>query len=492
MSTTQDTLAMVRDILAKANDPAELAKNTFTQPGSATTGLQTYDLEAPAKNLVPFLSPLRNRIPRVAARGSIQANWKAVTAVNSNQLSAGIAEGRRGGLISVSSADYYAAYRTIGLESSVTFEADLAAEGFDDLRARAVSSLLQATMVEEEKIILGGNATNALGVTPTPSCATSTTGGSIAATTAVSVICVALSFDGYRRFNGASSITQQFSRANQDGTTETINGGTAAPSASGTVTTGAGSTNSVVAKVTPVRGAYGYAWYAGTSGNEKFVSVTAVSQVTITSLPASGQAASSLAATDYSKDTMIHDGLLGIIGNSAFNSYYNAVTAGSQLTADGAGGIVEFDTALQYFWDNLRLAPDQILISSQEAVTIKKIITQAGAATSLARFAFTMTQGGLVGGALPKGYLNPFASQQEIPILQHPYMPAGTVLFLSHTVPYPMNNINNIMQIRTRRDYYQMEWPLRTRSYEYGVYSDQVLQHYFPPSMGVITNLSKS
>ena len=39
------------------------------------------------------------------------------------------------------------------------------------------------------------------------------------------------------------------------------------------------------------------------------------------------------------------------------------------------------------------------------------------------------------------------------------------------------------MQIRTRQDYYQIEWPLRTRKYEYGVYADEVLQHYFPPSM---------
>ena len=28
------------------------------------TGLQGYNLEAPAKQLVPFLSPLRNQIPR--------------------------------------------------------------------------------------------------------------------------------------------------------------------------------------------------------------------------------------------------------------------------------------------------------------------------------------------------------------------------------------------------------------------------------------------
>ena len=41
----------------------------------------------------------------------------------------------------------------------------------------------------------------------------------------------------------------------------------------------------------------------------------------------------------------------------------------------------------------------------------------------------------------------------------HPNMPPGTVLFLSDSVPYALNNITNVLQIRTRRDCYQTEWP---------------------------------
>lgn len=37
---------------------------------------------------------------------------------------------------------------------------------------------------------------------------------------------------------------------------------------------------------------------------------------------------------------------------------------------------------------------------------------------------------------------------------------------------------------------YQTEWPRRTRAYEYGVYTDQVLQNFFMPGMHVLTNLS--
>lgn len=42
------------------------------------------------------------------------------------------------------------------------------------------------------------------------------------------------------------------------------------------------------------------------------------------------------------------------------------------------------------------------------------------------------------------------------------------------------------------RGYYQTEWPCRTRAYEYGVYTDQVLQNFFMPGMYVLTNLSST
>jgi hypothetical protein len=46
--------------------------------------------------------------------------------------------------------------------------------------------------------------------------------------------------------------------------------------------------------------------------------------------------------------------------------------------------------------------------------------------------------------------------------------------------------------MRMRREYYQIEWPQRSRKYEYGIYADGVLQNYFPPSQGVITNIAPS
>ena len=91
-----------------------------------------------------------------------------------------------------------------------------------------------------------------------------------------------------------------------------------------------------------------------------------------------------------------------------------------------------------------------------------------------------------------KSYFNPFSMSggSEIEVMLHPNVPAGTIIFITKEIPYPLSNVQNVLQMKLRRDYYQIEWPLRTRRYEYGVYFDGTLQNYFPPAFGMITNIS--
>jgi hypothetical protein len=102
-----------------------------------------------------------------------------------------------------------------------------------------------------------------------------------------------------------------------------------------------------------------------------------------------------------------------------------------------------------------------------------------------------MEQGIMVGGVMVATYLNRFSMNgaNVLKVRIHPNMPAGMIFLSSNSLPYSVSGVGNVMQVRTRQEYYQIEWPLRTRKYEYGVYADEVLQHYFPPSMGVIANI---
>ncbi len=487
-----DTLKMLRDALAKSAGSQALNKAaTFTQSSSPTTGLTEYDLEPVAKELYPVLTPLLKKIPRISGHGGTQSNYKTVRSISGSGVNAGVQEGFRGGLISVQTGDFYASYRTLGQESSLTYEAEEAAEGFDDLKARAVHSLLQSKMLAEEAILLGSNTSYGLGVSPTPVLVANTTGGTIGATTAVYVGCVALTYDGFVA-SSSTFVPGNVTRQNADGTTTSYNAGAARGSALANVTTSAGTTNSVTASALPKQGAYAYAWFVGAAGNQYLYAVTTVAQVTITAVPTSGQLFTTMNA-DYSQNSLVHDGLLGMTGNPASGSYYYAAPNGSGLTGDGSGGIVELDNALKWFWDNLRLSPDEIMVGSQELTWIRKKILTGGSAASTSRFTFDMQQGQLVGGGKPRGYLNPYVmsgAAPEIEITLHPNMVPGTILFITHKLPYPLANISNLMCVRTRRDNYQIDWPMLNRQYQYGVYSSQVLQHYFQPSMGVITNLS--
>lgn len=494
------TLAKIMEMVKAAQQqpiPDALAKS-WTQSGSAVSGLTMYDLEGPAKLLHPVLTPLRNMIPRDFTGMGIQANWRAITGINVNQLSAGVGFGQRGGTIATSTQDYTASFKAIGLEDDVQFEADFAAKGFDDVKARAVQGLLSSMMIQEERIILGGNSGLALGTTPTPTLAASASGGSIGSITA-SVICVALTLEGYYTTSvGVNGVPGQVSRTNTDGSTATYGGGNAQQSAAATVAV-TGPNGSVSASVTPVAGAFAYAWFVGTGGSERIAAVTTINSVVLTTTSlGTNQLASAIpgGAADRSTNSLVFDGLLSMCSQSGLGAYRVALPTGTAgtgtvLTADGAAGIVEIDTALKSWWDNYRLTPTCIWVHSQEMTNIgKKILT--GGVNAGQRVVFQQQQGMIAGGIMVAEYLNKYGMNgpTTIPVRLHPNIPPGTILFTTDKLPYALSNVQDVFKIKGRRDYYQMEWPLRTRKYEYGIYSDEVLQHYFPPSMGIITNIA--
>lgn len=496
-----ELLELVKTSQAKAVD--ELTKN-FTQPGSATSGIQGYDLEAPSKKLYPVLAPLRNSIPRVGGGFAIQANWKAITGINTTRVRAGVSEGQRGGQIQHTSAEYLAAYRGIGLEKSVTFEADYAAKGFEDVKALAVGQTLEALMIEEEMTILGGNTSQALGTTPTPTLVASTSGGSLATQT-LSVICVALGLQSYWDVAGLNNgqtgqsidattaqVRSSITRTNADGTTDTFGAGSAQKSANATVSV-TGGTGSVAATVTAVRGAVAYAWYWGAAGSERLGAVTTINSVSITAASNGGaQLASALPAADNSTSALEFDGLLTIASKASLGGYYNALatgTAGTGTTLTGAGGrVVEIDAALGVFYDRYRLQPDKIYLNFRQFQKITNLVL--GQPNPLVMFTVDVNSPKeLIAGRNVGKYLSPITGE-VIDLVVHPNLPPGTILFRTTRVPAYLDGVSDLCRVRTRREYYQIEWPLRTRKYEYGVYADEVLQHYFPPSLGVLTNVA--
>ncbi len=488
---TQQTLQLIHAAFANPMqpDPNALAK-IFAQ----ATGLVQYDLQAPAKIIYPVLTPFRNWIQRVPANGGTATHWKAITGINIANLSPGVGEGKRGGLIVTTLVDRLAAFKTLGFEDAVTLQADWAAKGFDDPKARAVEGLLRSLMVGEEKIMWGGNTSLALGKTPTPNVTASNAGGSLG-TQVWSVICVALTPEGYYNSSVAAGLPGQITRTSPIGEVDTYGGGNAQRSDAATGEVTAGSSGSLAVTVAIVKGAAAYAWYWGAAGAEKLGAITTMNSINITGVAAGTQTSEVVAAADYSTNGLIYDGLItqDLLPNSG--AYYAALATGTAgtgtpLTSNGQGGIAEFDAAFRYWWDNYRLSPDECWVAAQQLIDINKLVIANGGAP-LIRFNLDAARpdstidAGIVVGTI----LNPITNT-KVKVAVHPNAVPGTVKFICRQVPYKLSNVGNLIEFRYRSDYYQLEWPRRTNSYEYGVYADGTLLNFFPPAGGVITNIA--
>jgi hypothetical protein len=484
------------DLLNKA-DMSSLNKTTISQAtiSGVAGNLNAFDLRGPALQLYPVITPLRNRLPRqLSDRGDLATRWKAITGVNTSGFELGVAPGRRSAEMSVTEQDYVASYAGLGLEASIDWEAVWSGGKEFDNKATLVQSLLRAVMIGEENVILNGNASMPLGTPVAPSVQVAS-GGTLPQPQSLLVFVAALTPRALANSTVASGVPfGQVTRVNIDGTTTQYGAGVSAISAASSVAATTSGNQTVIATVPAVKGAAGYAWFIGTSAATALLnSITTVNKVTINAPSAGTQAANAAgSATDGSANTLVFDGFLTQALKS--NAGYFTSLDGNTLTADQANGILEIDTALQWFWDNKRLSPTEIWVNSQEARNINKKIVASG---GVPLFRFTLPGGtgseddkpALLGGASIAKYWNKF-TQQFLDIRIHPNLAPGTIFFNSSEIPYPLSGVDNVSFVRCRRDYYQIEWPVVSRQYVYGVYADEVLVCRAPFSLGVIANVA--
>jgi hypothetical protein len=357
--------------------------------------------------------------------------------------------------------------------------------------------LLQKMMTKEEHALVGGNASLALGTPAAPTLTAATLAGATLPAATYSVIVVALTYEGWQNSSLAGGVATSMVVTGADGQTYTLSGGSSnkSPAATQAVTLG----QSLSAVATPIQGALAYAWFVGTAGNEKLEAITTINSAVFSKpLAGTGQAATAVTADNSRNANLAFDGLLTAALLPANGAYVQSLAtgtagAGSFLTASGRGSVVEIDNMLQTMWDNSRLSPTVLYVNSQELRNMSnKVLTNASGPllqiTKSPEEAYGLTAGGTI-----SWYYNPFALNggSKIPVKIHPYLPAGTIMGYCETLPeaYQNNEVPNVAEVKTRRDYYRVDWPLRTRQREVGVYAEQVLAVYVPFAMGVITNI---
>lgn len=493
------------------NDPERIKKAGETI--TTATGLVAINLEAPSKNLYPVLTPIRNVLPRQGGGAGTQAQWRAVTALSGPSGVPGspwLREGQRSARMSLTEVDKNTPYVTIGLDADVTFEAQSAARGFEDLYSTNGMRLLQQTMIMEEGVIFGGNRSTALGTTATPTLAASGSGATLPAAT-YSVRVFALTHEGLINAGGVVSIagiSRQNTLTGADGQTYVVNGGSSAAGAAATQAVTLGQT--LFCSLAAIRGAVAYAWYVGTAGAERLERITTINSAAFTApLAGTGQTLASVtsAATDYSKNdgtggnnAPAFDGLLYQVFNAANAATLTTLATGTAgvgtfLTASGRGTITEIDAILLSLWNSYRVSPDVIWVNAQEMINIAAKIF-GGTANGLLRATVAIgPDGKLTTGVSGIDYMSLLASaangSASIPIKVHPACPPGTILFWCQNLPaqYMSAGVPQVASIDARRDYYQIPWPQVTRRQETGVYAEVAMKCYFPQALAVLTNI---
>ena len=310
------------DIAQTTQETLGLMKESLTKAVTIATGLTAYDLQAPAKNLYPIITPLRNALPRVGrANPGDAARWRTISSITGSGFDAmgWVPEGQRTASMSYSAALQVAPYLTLGEEDTVTFEAEAAAQGFEDINSTATLRLLQKTMRKEETALLGGNASLALGTPGAPTLTASGTGATLPAAT-YSVIVVALTFEGYRNSSLAGGVATTKTITGNDGNTYTLNGGSSNKSPTRRKPVTLGQTLFAVAPI--VNGAVAYAWFVGAAGSETLQAITTINSAPFAAPLASGQQPASAIAADNSRNpTLAFDGLLTVGFNPANSAY---------------------------------------------------------------------------------------------------------------------------------------------------------------------------
>ena len=149
---------------------------------NVASGLIGYDLESPAKVIVPVTTPLINLLPRQKGKGIDVTHWKAITSFDTNRSLGALADGATPTQVSYAIANLQNNYQTIALSNAVTFQAQWRGRSLEgDVRARRTAELLYQLKIVEEKWMVQGSTL--LMTPPAPVLSTAASGGTVAAGT---------------------------------------------------------------------------------------------------------------------------------------------------------------------------------------------------------------------------------------------------------------------------------------------------------------------
>lgn len=462
----------------------ELNKDwTLTNPVS--DGLVPFNLEAPAKFLVPRYTPLRNTIPRERGQGT-SLRYKRITSITNSAQPGGAATAmgffdsttqtetfggpnnltlNRPPKIAYTGDSQNRAYVEKGFSDQVLFKSQFAGLGFEDLRALSATSVLWAHLMGDEHSILKGRGTAAgsagyLGSVSAPAITTATTsaGGTIPD-------------DDYFVYVVAYS-----------------GQGQSAPSTVSAVTTAGGNDSVITVTVgtEPAGGIY-YGVYVGTlTGitNTTLQRTFVGNTVTLTTYTTTGAAG---VAADSSFSALAYDGFYAVFSDPVQSGYVSRANADWSTTSPGS----ELDTAFTTMWQNNGAAPEEIWMTGSLRASLGQLMRIGGASGAASGYRTTIVtgDGSATMGSAVTGIVNP-AGGYVVDVRAHRFALPGAVLIRSLSLPFTDSEVSSPAKFSSVQEYMGLNWPVIQMSFDISTYWYGTLVFQAPAWGGIIMGLT--
>jgi hypothetical protein len=467
----ESAASLASELEAVKSATADLQKD-WTFAGPSGVQLVPYDLEAPAKLLVPRMTPLRNEISRTKGVGTGRQYKRILGFTNAGvggvpdlspfmnsetvQTSFGSLALRRGQKIAYSADQQTVPYEEMSFSDQVNTKAYFTSLGFEDVRQLSQTALLWAHLLGEEKAMLYGRGTASpyAGTAGAPTVSTVVAGGTGGTIPAATYFVKVTTKAGF----GESVVSNEVA-----GTAVTLG-----QKLTITLTEPAGST-----------GVYNV--YASTStGTETFQGTFSGNVIVLSSYVTGGAA---MPGADTSGDPNAFDGLLTSALNPANGGTITRVNGALNATP-GA----DFQNTFLAMWNLVYADPDEIWTTASVRNELGNQLIASG--SSNYRITLTDSGGGKVLGQMVAGIVNHASPEGKMLDLRvHPYMPAGTAFVRSKTLPIPDSEVGETTQMVMVQDYMSVDWTQIQFTFDQSTYTLGTMVNYAPKWNGILTGI---
>ena len=420
-------------------------------------GLTPFNLLAPSRLIYPVYTVYRNKFARPAGQGASLIE-RLITGVSGSQtggqgvLDISIPElVTQGGSftswpLNLPSAGSQTVvtlnvpYRFFGITEQLSWLAQFAGQGYEDLSALANLIMLQEAMLGEEYQMIAGSATS-LSTPSAPTCTVRAAQSNETAfnTTITTIKVAAVNYFGSTAVSSTTSVTISASQV-------------------------------VDVTITPVTGAMQYAIY-GNDGTHDYLFAT-VGGVKYTlqgfsTLPAFVTAPTTDSGTG--KGTRM-EGVVPVLSGLSQGGVYPSGWQGGYYN-NNVGLHLNYNTVyttLKALWDSatgsttngpFKADPAEIISSGSDLTNLSQDVISQGTATNYELFITQGDVGNVTVGAAVSQFQNPL-TRSLLKLVVHPWYPQGNATFLSYQLPQTYTNVANAWEMSCVQDYVSIAWPV--------------------------------